>query len=229
MRRKVLILLLYIVMFPAFTVFAQDYCNGNFDCDEDVDGTDAAVFKADFGRSPFKNPCPGCPSPALVPRTGQTTSYFEGDDGDLEKGIVWPEPRFTDNEDGTVMDNLTGLIWLKNANCFGTRTWNQAMTDCNILGNGQCGLIDGSSGGQWRLPNIRELMSLLDYGQNGITLLPIPNPFKSEAPNFYWSATSDETYSGTNARIVLMSSGTSLSELKSNSYELYVWCVRGGQ
>jgi hypothetical protein len=36
------------------------YCEGNFDADQDVDGTDAATFKSDFGRSPFKNPCPRC-------------------------------------------------------------------------------------------------------------------------------------------------------------------------
>jgi hypothetical protein len=34
------------------------YCEGNFDGDQDVDGGDAANFKANFGRSPFKNPCP---------------------------------------------------------------------------------------------------------------------------------------------------------------------------
>jgi hypothetical protein len=27
-----------------------------------VDGTDAALFKTDFGRSPFFNPCPICPT-----------------------------------------------------------------------------------------------------------------------------------------------------------------------
>ena len=32
-------------------------CEGNFDCDADCDGTDAAKFKADFGRSIFDNPC----------------------------------------------------------------------------------------------------------------------------------------------------------------------------
>ena len=32
-------------------------CEGDFDCDEDCDGTDAAQFKTDFGRSEFKNPC----------------------------------------------------------------------------------------------------------------------------------------------------------------------------
>ena len=36
------------------------YCEGNFDGDKDVDGGDAAKFKINFGRSPFKNPCPGC-------------------------------------------------------------------------------------------------------------------------------------------------------------------------
>jgi hypothetical protein len=39
---------------------ALTYCEGNFDGDKDVDGGDAAAFKANFGRSPFKNPCPGC-------------------------------------------------------------------------------------------------------------------------------------------------------------------------
>ena len=33
------------------------FCEGNFDCDEDQDGTDAAAFKVDFGRSTFVNPC----------------------------------------------------------------------------------------------------------------------------------------------------------------------------
>ena len=40
----------------------EPVCNGNFDCDEDVDGTDASLFKSDFGRSGFKNPCPSCPT-----------------------------------------------------------------------------------------------------------------------------------------------------------------------
>lgn len=67
---------------------------------------------------------PAAPGGAPVPRTGQTTSYAPGDDGDLQKGVAWPVPRFTDNEDGTVTDNLTGLIWLTNADCpNATRNW----------------------------------------------------------------------------------------------------------
>ena len=57
---------------------------------------------------------------AGVPKTGQTTFYATGDDGDLEKGVPWPSPRFTDNGNGTVTDNLTGLTWLEDANCDGT-------------------------------------------------------------------------------------------------------------
>ena len=38
-------------------VLAQDQCEGNFDCDNDCDGTDAYTFKVDFGRSAFVNPC----------------------------------------------------------------------------------------------------------------------------------------------------------------------------
>ena len=36
-------------------------CEGNFDGDQDCDGTDAATFKADFGRSSFSNPCNNAP------------------------------------------------------------------------------------------------------------------------------------------------------------------------
>ncbi len=43
---------------------------------------------------------------APVAQTGQTTSYATGDDGDLEKGVASPSPRFTDNGDGTVTDFL---------------------------------------------------------------------------------------------------------------------------
>ena len=36
------------------------YCEGNFDNDQDVDGTDAGLFKSNFGRSEFIDPCPAC-------------------------------------------------------------------------------------------------------------------------------------------------------------------------
>jgi hypothetical protein len=64
--------------------------------------------------------------------TGQVISYDANtpkrDDGALQKGVECPTPRFTDRGDGTIKDNLTGLIWLKNANCLGrTTTWQAAL------------------------------------------------------------------------------------------------------
>jgi hypothetical protein len=56
MKRILLLLAVFLLVAVPFAM-AQDLCEGNFDCDEDVDGTDAAVFKSDFGRSPFSDPC----------------------------------------------------------------------------------------------------------------------------------------------------------------------------
>ena len=57
MKQIVLFLTVFLLSTPI--AFAQDICEGNFDCDGDCDGTDAATFKADFGRSLFDNPCNG--------------------------------------------------------------------------------------------------------------------------------------------------------------------------
>lgn len=163
---------------------------------------------------------------APVEKTGQTVSYSTGDDGDYEKGIGWPVPRFTDNGDGTVTDNLTGLIWLKNANCFGTTSWAQALADCNTLANGDCGLTDGSLAGDWRLPNIKELQSIIDYGQNS-PALPPGHPFTDvQTSNYYWSSTSSASSTTNYAWGVHGNDGTIDDELKVNSY--WVWPVCGG-
>jgi len=114
----------------------------------------------------------GCMPPAApVAKTGQTTSYAPGDDGDLQMGVASPSPRFTDNVNGTVTDNLTGLIWTQDADCDGTnRTWSEAVDYCNGLAEGTCGLSDGSSAGDWRLPNVRELHTLVDYAYDAPAL-----------------------------------------------------------
>ncbi len=114
-------------------------------------------------------------------------SYAFGDDGDYQKGVPQPDPRFTDNLDGTITDNLTGLIWLKNGNCYGPTPWLGALAAVDRLQDGICGLSDGSVMGSWRLPNRNELLSLL-YNGNG---LPLETPFiKPEEPQRYqWSST----------------------------------------
>ncbi len=127
---------------------------------------------------------------APVPATGMTISHWPGDDGDLQKGVSWPDPRFTDNGDGTVTDNLTELIWLKNADCFGVKSLEEALNVSNSLADGQCGLNDGYMPGEWRLPNLRELQSLVDYGMDH-PALPSAHPF-SDVRSYligYWSST----------------------------------------
>jgi len=172
---------------------------------------------------------------APVPKTGQTTFYATGDDGDLEKGVAWPIPRFTDNGNGTVTDNLTGLIWLKNANCTdtvgsivkstGKLAWTNALTWSNNLASGDCGLSDSSSAGEWRLPNMRELYSLIDFSQYNP---PLPNdrPFENVESDYYWSSTTDE-HEPAKAWYVYLVKGDVLYDPK--TYDYYVWPVRGGQ
>jgi PKD repeat protein len=167
----------------------------------------------------------GTSRPAPVEKTGQTTSYATGDDGDLEKGVAWPNPRFTDNSDGTVTDNLTGLIWLKSANCFGLRTWSQALSDCNSLASGSCGLTDGSSAGDWRLPNVKELHSLIDYGQYA-PALPSGHPFTNVQSSSCWSATTYAFGTGS-AWLVRVYAGNVYHNGESLGNN--VWPVRSGQ
>jgi hypothetical protein len=96
---------------------------------------------------------------AALPKTGQTTVYQAGDDGDYQKGVAWSSPRFTVQTDtNCVRDNLTGLVWARNADLAGSMAWSNALVYCEGL----------SYGGQndWRLPNVREIQSLMDYGRS---------------------------------------------------------------
>lgn len=127
-----------------------------------------------------------------LPRTGQRQCYDNngkviacagtGQDAEKQAGAALPIPRFTDNSDGTVKDNLTGLIWLKNANCFGSPGRDDGKHSIAVLASGSCGLSDNSKAGDWRLPNVNELRSLVDYSR--------ANPSISAGYPFYNLATS---------------------------------------
>jgi len=139
--------------------------------------------------------------------------------------VVWPTPRFTDNGNGTVTDNLTGLIWLKNANCYGLRSWVNALDDCNSLAAPNCGLSDGSSAGDWHLPNRKELLSLIDLSQYN-PALPSGNPFSAVIWDQYWSS-STYAFSMSYAWRVGLHSALVSTGNKTTPY--YVWPVRGAQ
>jgi hypothetical protein len=225
---KQLILIAVILLLPSFAL-AQDFCQGDFNYNGSVGAEDVTVFLAHFGRSQYNNPCPpDGPAPAVW--SGQMTSYATGDDGALQKGVHWVIPRFLDNLDGTLTDKATGLIWLRNADCFGQRTWNDALSDCNGLSNGQCGLTDGSSAGDWRLPSIRELHSVIDYSQYNpaigfFAFLLIQN-LRFNIFNYYWSSTT-EAPGPDLAWYVYMRDGD--VDLDHKIHSFYVWPVRGGR
>ena len=124
-----------------------------------------------------------------LPGTGQTVSYAVGDDGDVRAGGALS---YADNGDGTVTDNRTGLTWEKktNANVNNNYTWQGALEYVNELNamNGGAGFAGHND---WRLPNIRELLSIVDYSRFNPSIHPIFGP-TSGILNFvrYWSSTS---------------------------------------
>ena len=193
-----------------------------------------------------------------LPQTGQTGCWNAvgeaidcagtGQDGAKQAGVPLPSARFTDNNDGTVTDNLTGLIWLKDAGCFDTVgevakgssvstskiTWANALTWSNNLATDKCGLSDGSAVGDWRLPNITELESLVDL--SGTTsVLSSGHPFSNVYPGYYWSSSS-YIFSNSNAWLVHMSTGivsgnqgVTGANGAAKSTQHYVWPVRTGR
>ena len=161
-------------------------------------------------------------------RSGQQTSAAAGDDGALQRGVAAPNARFAVNGDGTVTDRLTGLVWLQQAGCLGTLNWPQAVAAAHALASGACGLSDGSGAGQWRLPNIVELESLVDASQSA-PALPAAQPFGGVGAS-YWSST---TYYGDvlEAWALRLSDGRYLNDGSINlkaSGSHATWAVRDG-
>ena len=74
--------------------------------------TNNSISGADFSAYDGTNPL------VTLAATGQTMSYTNGDDGAARSGIAWPATRYIDNQNGTVSDALTGLVWLKTAGCL---------------------------------------------------------------------------------------------------------------
>ena len=159
---------------------------------------------------------------APVPQTGQVLCYDEiggeiscgdklkGQDGELQKGFNLPTPRFTDKGDGTIEDNLTGLTWLKNADCVSLDiTWQNALEFVNNLNLGRitapaplghCGDTSGRRATHqtdWRLPNVREMFSLIDFAffspaisnAAGTERATSEDPFVNLQQAVYWTST----------------------------------------
>jgi len=150
------------------------------------------------------------PGAVNLPRTGQTTCYDTagkviscagtGQDGELRKGVAWPNPRFT-NPDGTVpitestvLDQLTGLIWTRDGNAPGpatcspgvTKAWEVALNYMACLNKwNYLGYSD------WHLPNRKEFRSLVNYEQIHPGTWLNDQGFTNVQTANYWSSSSD--------------------------------------
>jgi hypothetical protein len=142
-------------------------------------------------------------STAKLMKTGQTTSYRTGDDGDIEAGrltnfttLAENNPfgntnRFTDELGGSTYtnnimidwstyDGSTVLGWYRISNGVDI-TWTNALDNALLTSIGTF-----TTG--WRLPNVQELFSLLNFSAaaNPLTYSPLNLP---AASNAYWSST----------------------------------------
>lgn len=96
-------------------------------------------------------------------------------------------PRFKDNRDGSVTDDMTGLVWEKNTDGR-KKTWAQSASYCQNLRKG---------GLRWRLPRIDELETIVALERKGFLMDPV---FSQQDPAFtkaggdihFWSSTGQE-------------------------------------
>ncbi len=124
---------------------------------------------------------------------------------------------FSANGDGTITDKATGLMWQEadNGEAIG---WDEALARCNAATT--------SGHNDWRLPNAKELQSLVDYARSpdttgfaAIDPLFEATSFTNEAGQadygFYWSSTTHKVPSGKNSAAVYLSFGRALGYNKS--------------
>lgn len=227
MIRKIMVVVAGLMLLSVSNVRAE-MCSADCNCDGQVNLTDLVKMKQEYFRSDCDPVClPGVVGG--VPKTGQTLCYDTvgiqrncngtGEDGEYQKGMVAPNQRFIDHGNGTVTDTFTGLMWTKNAQQIpGTMTWQAGLDACEILEFAECD--------DWRLPNIRELTSLIDYAQF-YPALPSGHPFTNVEPFYYWSSS---TVAGDlfNAWTIYSFYG-SVDRSNKSADGYYVWPVRGGQ
>lgn len=122
-----------------------------------------------------------------------------------------------DNGNGTVTDSGTHLTWQQGESS--TMTWEAALTYCEGLS------LAGSS--DWRLPNHKELLSLVDYTKATHPLINTTLFPGAISLDEYWSSTT-RTGIDTDALVVYFNAGYSYSSFKTNT-GVNARCVRGGQ
>jgi len=213
--------------------------NGDVNGDGAIDVSDATFLLGWLFRGgPAPVPCPGGSG---LPDTGQTTCYaldgrlmsctnfvstscpHFGQDGPQVTGCPSESSRFTVNADDTVTDNCTGLQWQR----FTTDVDGDFETTANDLFD-WCGAIkhcqELSFAGHedWRLPNARELESIVDYGERNPAVHPVFRAYNS----WYWTSTT--LVGSSTAFVVNFESGIS-EVLGKETVLALVRAVRGGK
>lgn len=167
------------------------------------------------------------PIPAPVMKTGQTNTYQTADDGYYKAGAAERTPRFstitTNGNEKIILDDVTGLTWVQNATTGGQKNWSNAVVYCESLNYG--GYQD------WRLPNVNELASIVDYQRYSPMAPGNSSPFYDVRASRYWTSTTDPQDTNS-AYQIWMHDGRICSRgqynfLKSNG-TFWVWPVRGG-
>jgi hypothetical protein len=128
---------------------------------------------------------------------------------------VHVQPRFQVHGD-VVTDALTGLMWTRENVPGAKRNWSEAKKAAAAITTG------GHS--DWRLPTIRELLTLVDYERSDPAI--DTDVFKCESA-WYWSLTPYQPSPGGCAWIVYFSGGYSYWGYQ--HYEGFVRAVRVGQ
>jgi hypothetical protein len=110
----------------------------------------------------------------LLPDTGQTTSYTAtfGEDNDYTINT----PSYTNNNDGTITDNITGLMWQQIDG--GEMTIDNAHTYCDNL------VLANYS--DWRLPTPMEAYSILNQQKNNPAMNTVY--FPSSGAEYWWTS-----------------------------------------
>jgi len=168
--------------------------------------------------------------------SGQSTSFIDNDDGDLKKGITLPSPRFVLTDQGTVIDKLTGLMWLQDANCANP-SGSDWITASNSIHQGfvttpffsNCPnyipTIIEDKPETWRFPNINELRSLINYGESD-PALETNHPFSIVTDKIFWTSTSANNTPQDAAWTLSLKSGKIFPSTEKTE-NAYTWPVRG--
>jgi hypothetical protein len=106
-----------------------------------------------------------------------------GQDGEFRTGLPWPVPRFELLENEQVLDRLTGLVWPRVASLGDfPMSWPEALSAVKLMNE-----ENAFGHADWRLPNRRELSSLVSYSHHR-PALPAGHPF-TVSQTWYWTST----------------------------------------